>query len=96
MGGKILCMCKIANFVMESKANENCSKTEQQKRARLDQRNAKDRARRSFESAEQRQSRLDKRNIDSMRRGHGTPKYHNAKFKVFPKASCVASLTLLC
>ena len=48
--------------MMESEANEHCSKTEQQKRARLDRRNAKDRARRSSKSAEQRRSRLDKRN----------------------------------
>ena len=34
--------------------------------------------------------------IDSMRRGHATPKYHNATFKVFSKASCVASLAFLC
>ena len=47
--------------------------------------------------------RLDKRNerdriglIDSVRRGHATPKYHNATFKVFTKASCVASLAFLC
>ena len=34
--------------------------------------------------------------IDSTRRGHATPKYHNATFKVFTKASCIASLALLC
>ena len=35
---------------MESEANEHCSKTEQQKRAWLDRRNVKGRARRSSES----------------------------------------------
>lgn len=47
---------------MESKVNQHCSKTEQQKRTRLDQRNVRDKARTSSESAEQKWSRLDKRN----------------------------------
>ena len=85
--------------------NEHCSKTEQQKRAKLDQRNAKD------IEPEEALSQWNKDGqglikemkgmglINSMRRGHATPKYHNATFSklcCFARPSVLQALVAQC
>ena len=81
-------MCQIAND-----ANEHCSKTEQQKSARLDQMQRIEPEEALNQQNKDGQGLIKEMKgigvIDPMRRGMQLPKY-NAIFKVFAKVSCIA------